>query len=250
MPYFQLRITLSDTRTKKVILRSIKYLIREYNMTLYSTGYEEFNKYGEPCDPHFHFNFVEDLERINPKRCIADKLKRYYENLDISLKGNKQWSLQMVEEPGDFDRWFRYPLKENPIIDLIKDGTSDLSGNFGPDPDELDSIIQRAKDERRTSIEINILRREKLRNKDQFKDKLFTYLDNIFTDALIDMGENPADYIPNEGQIYCEILTYYKQISKPMSFDTIGNYTNLYRLENGHLTNADAYNLWKKKSKY
>ncbi len=241
MPYFQLRITLSETRTKKTILRSIKYLIREYNMTLYSTGYEEYNKYGEPCDPHFHFNFVEDLDRVNPKRCIADKLKRYYEQIDVSLKGNKQWSLQMVEEPNDFDRWFRYPLKENPILDMVRDGTSDLSGNMGPDPDELDKIVSLAKSERRTSIEINILRREKQRNKDKFKDNLYTFIKSHDQDEL-----NPlltGGYTIDHKRVWKLIYKYYRSQERPINWTTIEGYTNLFLADAGVIDDNDAFNL-------
>ena len=91
MPYFQLRITFSELRNKERCCRAIKALIRNYELVTYSTGIEQLNKYGEPCDPHIHFNFIADIDRVNPKRCIQDWLRRYFSQLDVELKGNKQW---------------------------------------------------------------------------------------------------------------------------------------------------------------
>jgi len=229
MPFFQLRITLSENRSRTVVYNSLKALIRHYNLNCYSCGYEELNKYGEPCDPHFHFNFVEHLDRVNPKRCIQDWLRRYYANLDIELRGNRQWSLQMVEEPQDYDRWFRYPLKENPLPS--RDGTTDLSGNPGPTPQEFASIVQRARDERRTSIEHNILKREKLRVKDQFKQKMYEYIDDQ------DL-QNPC-----KEAIWCWIFEYYRKIEKPINFSVIEGYTNLWLADNGQLSAQSAFEI-------
>ena len=62
MPYFQLRITCSQLRTKHVVLRSIRALIRHYKLECYSTGYEELNSFGEPCDPQ-----CDDCDEIQEK---------------------------------------------------------------------------------------------------------------------------------------------------------------------------------------
>ena len=87
MPYFQLRITFSQTRTEPICLRAVKALIRHLDLKEHSCGIEQLNKYGEPCDPHIHFNFVADIERVNPKRCIQDWIRRHFQNNDIELKG-------------------------------------------------------------------------------------------------------------------------------------------------------------------
>ena len=230
MPYFQLRITLSETRTRHVVYRSIKALIRHYNLNCYSCGYEELNGYGEPCPPHFHFNFVEDIDRVNPKRCIQDWLRRHYASQDIELKGNKQWSLQMVEEPKDYDAWFRYPLKENPLD--VKDGTTDPSGNWGPTPEEYAHMVQRARDEKATTIEYNLLRREKLRVKDQFKKKMYDYIDE-------ECKEGESD----KRVIWTTIFQYYRKIEKPINFSVIEGYTNLWLADHGHLSADSAFDL-------
>ena len=175
MPYFQLRITCSQLRTKHVVLRSIRALIRHYKLECYSTGYEELNSFGEPCDPHVHFHFLGDIDRLNPKRCMGDWLKRHFANQDIELKGNKMWSLKMVEEPEDFCRWFRYTLKEGPIMDMIKCDDCDEIQEKG-----LENVIKLATNEKADSIEQNLLRREKLLLKDKFKQKMYDYIDEEF----------------------------------------------------------------------
>ncbi len=247
MPYYQLRITLSESRTRPIVYRALKALKQHLDLETYSCGYEELNKFGEHCDPHYHFNFYEDkLDRCNPVRCIRDWIRRHFQLQDIELKGNKQWSFQMVEEPNDFERWFRYPLKEMPELGLCNLPQADNP----EDPSEFKSVQQQhhlAREERKHTIHLNLIARQKAMNKDQFKDKLFAYLDKTFTEALKDMGEDPENFIPSEGQIYCQILAYYKNVGKPMSFDTVGNYTNLYRLENEYLSHQSAYELWKKK---
>jgi len=231
MPYFQLRITFSELRTHELCLLAVRRLIRNYNLKEHSCGIEQLNKYGEPCDPHIHFNFVADIERVNPKRCIQDWLRRWFASRDVELKGNKMWSLQMVEEPKDYERWFRYPLKEDSdfvgkTIILFK--KEDLSGVELLD--HFHNLRRRALDERKTSIEMNILRREKMRQKDQFKIKLYEF---------IDQQKGPK----NKEKIWCLIFEYYRKIEKPINFSVIEGYTNLWLADNGQLSAQSAFEI-------
>lgn len=235
MPYFQLRITCSERRTPAICLRAIKALIRHYKLDCYSTGYEKLNKYGEPCDDHVHFNFIGDIDRVNPKRCMADWLKRHFANLDIELKGNKQFSLQMVEEPADFVRWFRYPLKEGPIRELIKADDCDEIQEKG-----IETIIKLAENEKADAMEHNIIRREKLRNKDQFKKKMYDFIDEQLKDTDIDH--------PTHNWIWCEIFHYYKKIEKDINLDKVEGYANLWMADHGYLSAQDAYKMYHKLS--
>ncbi len=235
MPYFQLRITFSESRTQDRCIRAIKSLISNYNLAEYSTGIEEFNKYGEPCSPHVHFNFIADIDRINPKRCIQDWLRRYFANLDVELKGNKQWSLQMVEEPKDYDRWFRYPLKEGPRYQLISKTSPPfyLTMKEGwKDKTPFDEFCHLAKTERKDAIAANILHREKVRNKDQFKKKLYEFIDE-------ECKEGEAD----KRVIWTTIFQYYRKIEKPINFSVIEGYTNLWLADHGKLSADSAFDL-------
>lgn len=235
MPYFQLRITFSETRTKEICIRAVRKLKNHLNLVEYCAGLEDLNKYGEPCSPHIHFNFVADIDRVNPKRCIQDWLRRWFANRDVELKGNKMWSLQMVEEPKDYDRWFRYPLKEGrsepDMVILFK--KEDVSGV------ELlqlrDRLQTRAVDERKTSIEMNILRREKLRNKDQFKQKMYDFIDEELKGT--DIKKSTHNWI------WCEIYHYYQKIEKPINFSVIEGYTNLWLADHGFLDAQSAFEI-------
>ena len=226
MPYFQLRITFSELRNAERCRRAIKALIRNYQLREYSTGTEQLNKYGEPCDPHIHFNFIADIDRVNPKRCIQDWLRRYFIQLDVELKGNKQWSLQMVEEPKDFDRWFRYPLKEGPDYRLTK-----KEGWSEEDRSSFDELCHLARIERKDAVAANVLRREKLRNKDQFKQKMYDFIKEQ------DL-QNPC-----KEAIWCWIFEYYRKIEKPINFTTIEGYTNLWLADHGYLAARDAFKI-------
>ena len=228
MPYFQLRITCTQLRTRAVVLRAIKALIRHYKLECYSTGYEELNKYGEPCDPHVHFHFLGDIDRLNPKRCMGDWLRRHFANQDIELKGNKMWSLKMVEEPDDFCRWFRYTLKEGLIMDMIKCDDCDEIQEKG-----LENVIKLAENEKADSIEQNILRREKLANKDKFKQKMYEFID-----------EERKEGDTEKRVIWCLIFEYYRKIEKPINFSTIEGYCNLWLADHGQLSAINAFDLF------
>lgn len=222
-----------------------KALRHTYNLGDVSCGVERLNKYGEPCDPHIHFNFVCDIERVNPKRCLQDFIRRHFKNQDIELKGNKMWSLQMVEEPQDYDRWLRYPLKEQPLNNSITTPGGNWGmvqypwtfftkeGVSGEDLRELyNSLRTRAVDERKTSIEMNILRREKLRVKDQFKQKMYDFIDE-------ETKEGESD----KRVIWCTIYKYYRKIEKPINFSVIEGYTNLWLADHGHMSPESAFDL-------
>ena len=69
MSYYQLRLTLEPSgnctyeRAHRILFSFRKWLLSKTDSPedfSSSCGYELLNKYGEPCDPHFHFNFYYD----------------------------------------------------------------------------------------------------------------------------------------------------------------------------------------------
>lgn len=238
MPFLQLRITLdpSGTRTRSSVFLLLKKFRRVWisnqDDDFQSTaGYETLNKFGESCDPHFHLNvqFVApDLK--DPLRSAKEWLRREANSLDFHLKGNKVWSCTLVEEPKDFDRWYRYPLKETPVPELC-------SSDFLSPLNQQQITI--AREERKRSIEINILKREKAIDKQSFRDKLFKHLDGLHT-AL--HQDDPQVYPPPDHQtIWISILSYYSDQGKAVCFKTINGYAILYQLHIGTLTPAQCY---------
>ncbi len=236
MPYLQLRITLdpSGTRSRPTVFLLLKKFIRVWiknqdSDPMVSAGYEELNKFGEPCDPHFHLNaYFSACDLKDPLRSAKEWLRREANSLEFQLKGNKVWSCTLVEEPSDFDRWFRYPLKENPLPELMT--------LLPSTEEEFTEMILLAREERKRSIEINILKREKAIDKQSFKDKLFKHLDETFP-----IGEDMTKRFCSHQEIWTAILSYYSDQGKAVCFKTINGYTILYQLAIGHLTPDQCY---------
>lgn len=202
--------------------RLIEKMIKDKEIDQATVGFETKNKYGEPCRPHFHCHFYYiNPDIIDPKRSISQYLKSRAESKDIKLKGNKKWCLQLVEEPADHNRFYRYPFK-----------FGFPSSCFLITPDTLDrSQVPIAIEENKQRIDANCLHREKSRDKQTFKDKLFIWLDKPPD------GENPKTH----ASIWIAILIYYQQEGKPINFQTIDGYTTLYQLHIGTLTPLQAY---------
>ena len=176
MPFLQLRITCdpSSNRTRHGVFLLLKKFSRVWLKAQdaepeTTCGYEQLNKFGEPTNPHYHLNIHFDVPDLkDPLRSAREWLRREAKSLEMNLKGNKVWSCTLVEEPTDFRRWIRYPLKESCIRDLTT----------ATDEDELNELILEAKSERKRSIELNIIKREKAVDKQSLKDKLFKWLDD------------------------------------------------------------------------
>lgn len=221
MPYFQLRITFdpSGNRNCKSCYLLCKALIRKFEAIEYSFGMEQLNKYGEPCDQHLHFNFShQNYELKDPKRAVVNFCRNYASSSDFTLKGNKVWSLQIVDEPKDFKRWLMYPLKEC--------GDNRLFKSQDYQYEELETLSRQLRSE---SITANILHREKVRDKTTFYNKLETYLDNQFNSNF-----------PGWETIWNNIFEYYQQENKPICFRTIDGYTVLYLANRGRTTPSSA----------
>lgn len=249
MSYYQLRVTLDASsnatpdRVQHRLLQLKKWLNKRDDGDDFTSsgGYELFNKYGEPCDPHYHFNFYYDHPTaINVERELKRQVKTQFAKVNIILRGNSgpsSFSLtrQEVEDP---IRWFRYPLKETPVRSLCHIGgtfETMLNDSFdqqlhnSPDHNAYLTILEDlAKDERKRSVLSNISHREKLRSKSTFKDKLFIHLDTL-----------PVP--PPHQLIWIETLKYYSSQDKPLNFETISGYTKLYQVQKGYVSPEAAY---------
>lgn len=238
MTYLQLRITCdpsgSTTVTAHATYRLLKLFIRQWLVPqdashCTTVGREELNKYGEPCDEHFHLNsYFDPSDLKDPLRSAKNWLKRKALEAGFSLKGNKRWSCTLVEEPQDYERWLRYPLKENPLFDVCT----------VPPQTDLSQLARDAKNERKRGIELNIIKREKAMDKQSFKDKLFKYLD----------AKNEESYHNDEDEfthktIWLLILKYYQEQGKAVCFKTVTGYTVLYMLYLGLLTPEQCYEM-------
>ncbi len=240
MPYLQLRITLDPKaipitleaeqlpRSYEAVLRLIKSFrlkwVPQEASSEYTCGFEKLNKFGEPCDPHFHFNcYFEQPDLKDPLRSAKEFLKREAIARGFRLKGNKVWSCTLVEEPKDYRRWIRYPLKEQPT-----------SINCSFKSDFLDELQKEAEIERKRGIELNILKREKLADKSSFRDKLFDHLDDLL---IIDASGS----LPSHQTIWISILEFYQSQGKAICFKTVTGYTIGYQLHIKAITPIQCY---------
>jgi hypothetical protein len=229
--YLQLRITIdpSGNRSYQNVLLLLKAFVRDWvkpqdDTFLSSAGFEQLNKFGERCSPHFHLNVhLVPPELLNPLRSAKEWLRRKALNQDYRLAGNPIWSCTMVEEPDDFDRWIRYPLKETPLFDLCSELTN------------YETLCHDAHTEQLRSIEINCIKRAKAIDKCSHRDKLFAQLDQFFS-AIPD--SRPASH----KNIWTAILSYYMDQGKSVCYQTINGYTILYQLHIKTLTPDEAYN--------
>ena len=238
MPYLQLRITLDPSGTRSY--HPVRSLLRHFLVkwvpdssdNIFTCGYEKLNKFGEPCSPHFHLNVSIDpmtIDLTNPLRSAREFLRREAVKRDFTLKGNKQWSLTMVEEPKDFERWIRYPLKETPVLELT--GFGRLNKKAEPWTTKfLQEQMPLAQAERKRSIELNLLKREKLADKTSFRDKLFEHLDEHF-----------AEKAPDHQDIWIAILEFYQSQGKAICFKTVTGYTVGYQLHIKAITPLQCY---------
>ncbi len=251
MPYLKLRISLDisdnvifnpeDPFHKASFfshLILIKKFIREKEITNVSCGFEDKNKYGEPCRPHFHVHFYfNNPDLVDPKRTLVNYLKSRAEAMDIQLKHNKKWCLSAVEEPEDLDRFYRYPFKFGSTAPMFPRGNIIKPDDLFSDKDTQIAI---AVDENKRRIDANCLHREKSREKASFKDKLFTHLNEspVKQQHIVVGG---SIQFPSHQDIWIEILNYYISQDKPINMQTIDGYTTLYQLYIGALTPLQAY---------
>lgn len=246
--HITIRVTLdsSHNRTAITTIQMFKafwrYLEDKYEPFYSTAGIEKLNKYGEPCPEHIHFNFCcEFIDLQDPKRTVRSWLQRHAERNDFRLSGTKAWCVQLCDEPKDENRWFRYPLKEQPIPALIKWKNPELLPEIeNPDYMSIENMTLLARDERRRSVESNCIARDKSRDRAQFKDKLFKHLEENYP-RLCDPNEAPME-VTHE-LIWVAILKYYKSEGKAINFMTISGYTILFQLTIGQITPQQAYGM-------
>ena len=230
MPFLQLRITADPSQNRPVsALRELinafikRWIVKQDKTSEYTCGFETHGKIGEDVPAHFHIHtHFEPPDLKDPLRSAREFLKRKAMEIGFKLKGNKQWACTLVGEPKDYARWIRYPLKETPCAQFC-------SPNFEK---ELFEMHQFAKEERKRSIELNIIKNEKIKDKQSFKDKLFKFLDNP-----PDGGDNPKTHC----SVWIAILQYYQEQGKAVCYKTISGYTDLYQLYKGYKTPMEAY---------
>ena len=191
--------------------RRVKYLLNDIinekvsSGTNYVLGIEKKDKYGDDTKKHYHFNFESDDSKDTLRKWIV----RRSEQKEIKLKGNKVYCLKQFPEPKDYDRWYRYCLKEKHSKKYTRYKPYEGDTAF-------DDLVKLAKDERQRTQQINRDKREKMNEKRTYYDKICEMLDK--------------EGVKNRKDIYIAICKKYVEDGKPVNAMTVKGYTNTYML--------------------
>lgn len=124
--------------------------------TRYLVAHEATNKFGEPCSQHYHINIHGEMS------VQKETLQKWFNK--HGAKGNKAYCIQVREDVEDEGRWWRYCCKEALLL------------HSGFSVEDLGKMVEMAVCERAHQVKTNVKTRDRLVNKNQFRDKLFQYL--------------------------------------------------------------------------
>ena len=194
MPYIDLRITLEETETIPcatingvvcdepepqncaLVLAIHQYLERVnkenqekakcpnvQEIPKYIWNIEKYNKFGEITKTHYHLNWELMETGIRIKKDTIQKVL----NRRFHLKGNKQYCLRVhdsLDEDGHV-RWWRYVCKQNKP-----------TAYRGFSSDDINNMYAMANDEYEQRKKENLKSRDKLLDKNNFRNKLIKHL--------------------------------------------------------------------------
>lgn len=226
MPYIDLRITLEETeqiprgiidgvvcdepepQNCGLVLAIHKYLekINKENqeklglpkiqeIAKYIWVKEKYNKFGEITKTHYHLNWELMETGIKIKKDTIQKAL----NRTFKLKGNKMYCLRVhdsLDEDGHH-RWWRYVCKQNKP-----------TAYRGFTPEDINNFHIMANDEYEQRKKENIKSRDKLLDKNNFRNKLIKHFKKT---------HEIANYT-EDVEIFCEICRYYKEASMTAPF--------------------------------
>jgi len=177
---------------------------------------EKFNKYGEITKTHYHLNWW--LPDLGIK--FSQDTFRKWLNDCMGLKGSAVYCMRCHTDIGDTDRWWRYCCKQ--IRPLAFQGFTDI---------EIDEYHKLGNDEWEQRKIEKIAMREKLENKNNFRNKLIKHM-------LKQHKEKP--YIMDR-DIFCDICRYYKKQHQTCPFKKLDDLVVDIKCEIGMLTYEEYY---------
>jgi len=181
---------------------------------------EIYNKFGEITKPHYHLNWELIETGIKIKKDTIQKLL----NRKYHLKGNKMYCLRVhdaLDEDGH-ERWWRYTCKQN--IPLKYDGFTE---------EQINNFHRLANDEYEQRKKENNLTRDKLLDKNNFRNKLIKHL-------CIKHNEKPYR---EDVRIFCDICEFYKKTHMTAPFRKLDDLVVDMKCEMGILTYEQYYYL-------
>lgn len=184
-------------------LKPSRYLIAE----------ERLDSKGRETHLHYHLNC--ELDRPIRK----DTLQKWFRDKGI-CKGNPAYCVRSHGDLNDEDRWWRYCCKEK------------LRWSRGFEKSTLEQYTLLAKDERKRQIEQNLATEKSMEQKNQKRDKLFSWL-----------KENHKDRKGTK-EIFCAMVFWYRSVAKdtpPLANKCLLNKVFDYQMEINVLSAEEYY---------
>lgn len=238
--FVQLRVTPEFCGEAEVALprfivpQVLEYLEKNGEVQNWAWVMENKNKFGEDTHPHYHLNIVGYFEDFNKQSFQA-----WFRRRPCLPKGNKCYALQVVGDPEDEDRWWRYLLKQYDPKLLNSGGLKNGNWNLENLPEhfkeDLEKMWYMAYDERQLQINKNCAARERALQNDSFRIRCF----NSIADSFPGHG---SEQIPDK-LIYCAMVRYYQDNNKVPPFNTLMNMVFDFKCHFGMMTPEDYYDL-------
>ena len=177
---------------------------------------EKFNKYGELTKAHYHLNWW--LVDLGIK--FSQDTFRKWLNDCMKLKGSAVYCMRCHPDIGDTDRWWRYTCKQ--VIPIA------YSGFLSSAIEEFHKLANDEYEQRKIE---KIAMREKLENKNNFRNKLIKHM-------IKQHKEKP--YIMDR-DIFCDICRYYKKNHQTCPFRKLDDLVIDIKCEIGMLSYEQYY---------
>ena len=203
------------------------YVTAEHRAQLkYLVVCEEHNKFGEKTHLHYHINMelFSDSPYVKPYR--KDSLAKAL-NRNLGLKGNAMYCLRVHTDPDNIERWWRYCCKQHIPIDN--------SDHFSED--ELVEMNKIAKAEYEQRVVENNQTRDKMINKNNFRQKLMKHLHECL-DSRLAKGIMVSDKL-----LWIAIAEYYRKNHTTPPFMKMDDLVVDVKVELKYITLEEYYDI-------
>ena len=227
MSYFKLRLTPSkyDDPTfnwtfGKFIPEFRKYL----GVTKFTWGCEQTDSCGKPTLPHIHIHGMYDIDKNGDT--LKKHLRTFSKKYGYEFAGNKCYSVTLLGDVDDEDRFMRYPLKKEDFTEIEE---KRKGGALGISPKTLEMYRLLARDEYKSQKEKNLKSLANYLDKSSFKGKMY---DKFNKDGI----SVHKDFCIN-------LLKHYQSKNKVPPFGKIDDYWVDYQIMTGLMTPEQWYEI-------
>ncbi len=179
---------------------------------------EKFNKYGEITKTHYHLNWW--LPDIGVQ--FSQDTFRKWLNDNMGLKGSAVYCMRCHKDIGDTERWWRYVCKQ-----VIPIAFSGFQQNI------IDEFHKLANDEWEQRKIEKIAMREKLENKNNFRNKLIKHMQKQHKEKPYSIDRD----------IFCDIARFYKKNHQTAPFKKLDDLVIDMKCEMNIITYEDYYDM-------